>query len=381
MAEENVEFKSTSLTSKETTSLYKNTFGNIQPHEIYHDPTGARAGRPVNKKEDLFEAEKDVIEKFNELQRKGFSVKQSIERIQKNLDTGDWSLPVYHLPEVSVVNPYRTPLADLMPRETVQNDTVKVQAETGVASPSWALESTADPGSQEYTYGQGTYDTYSYSVIGYGLATVIEDKLQLASRSLRASESVVENSLMISMRYEEEKQIIQGDGTSGNANDTSGWQGLRDLGTSYESVTDPTAIDNTAKTRELIDECEDKGADRDNVLVVCDRVQYRNLKDDMTDFTRYEVTDEDEIGFGFRTMEFDGVPVTKSHGFTNTTGGLATGDPFMYAVDLGTNYVGALQDTTLKPLAKTGPQERIAIDSYTALVSEAQPHIQFYEKS
>lgn len=377
----NIEHKSASvLSDAEIKSRYGGSFHDFKAHQRYFDPLGFR-GEPINAKKDFYEADETILEKFDELQQKGFSVKQSIETIQKNLDTGDWSLPIYHLPEVSVVNPRITPLADLMPRETVQSDTVKVNAMTAFPSPTWSVESTGDPGDLSYTSTDATYTTYSYDIVGMEMVTHIEDKMRLASNQLTASQSVAETSLVNGIRYEEEKQMIQGDGTSGNANSSDGWKGLVDLGNDYEDISDPTAMNFEEKTRELINQCEEKGGDRNNMAVITDFTTYRNLCNELDDFTRYNVGDSDTLGFGFETLEFDGCPVYKSAGFANQAGSMSGDDPIMFAVDMSSNYLGMLNDVTIRPLARTGPQERIAVDSYSTLVSEAQPHIQFYSKS
>jgi hypothetical protein len=39
-------------------------------------------------------------------------------------------------------------------------------------------------------------------------------------------------------------------------------------------------------------------------------------------------------------------------------------------VNMDSTYLAMLQETSMKPLAKTGPQENLAFDAYGTLVSE-----------
>jgi len=164
----------------------------------------------VNAKQDIWEEweEKGIVDEFNSLQD-NLTFGQAVETIQKNYDTGDWSLPVFHVPEVHVSNPELTPAADLIARETVNQETVNVTEETNQADIEFGLETTDDT-EGAYTYDDASYTDHSYDVVGYGLASRLEDKLILAANALRSTESVAEQAHLNSIRQQEEQQILRG---------------------------------------------------------------------------------------------------------------------------------------------------------------------------
>lgn len=312
------------------------------------------------------------------MQRKGFSVKESLTQVKKNLDTGDYTLPSYFLPELFIVQPQQTPVADMIPRETVQRKTVYAQYQSEEPSVSWGLENTSDGGVHNYSRSDATYSENSYDVYGYGLSTIVEDKMILAQQTLRSAESQTQRAQMIAMRQSEEKQILFG--TSGYNGDGSGFSGFADKGTKYTSISTGSGTDYLTKIRELIDEVEYQGGTRENIVVITDFETHQYLRNDLDDFTRYQMLDEDELGFGFSALEIDGVPVWKSHGIDKQSS-LSSNNEFIFAVNMDSTYMGMLQDVTMKPLAKQGPYEEIATDAYGACVMEAPSHIQYIEKS
>jgi hypothetical protein len=188
--------------------LYKRSFGDLPDGTIYRDPMGMKTadGSAVELQKDRFEqlardpvpALSDLVAKdedptilnaWNRLQRNGFGLAETTKEIRKNLDTGDWTLPLDIIPEVFVVQPEQLPLADMIPRVTTQDDDVVPTPLTDHPSISHGLETTDDT-EGSYTYSDPTYDsTLSFPVIGYGAATRLEDKLILASSNLRNAES------------------------------------------------------------------------------------------------------------------------------------------------------------------------------------------------
>lgn len=363
--------------------LYKNSFQDLEPHTVYHDPMGTRTAgaigkNPMNISETMWEQyqEAGIVEKFDELQEKGRTLGQTVEHIQKNFDTGDFSLPIFHVPEVNVVNPEKTPAADTIARETVDTNRVQVTPELDQADIEFGLENTSDT-EASYQYNDATYDsssTYEYEVVGYGLATRLEDKLVLATDALRSTPSVAEQAQATAIRQQEERQILLGD-------DSDGFDGFTDLGTKIKSI-DPTSSQNyKQEIREAIDEVEFEGGDPATIAVFVDYDTHRELRNELDNNLRYN-NPGDEVGFGFRVLDYDGVPVMKSNALTRKDE-LSSGEAAnnIIAVDLSNHYMGMLQDVTLKPLARVGPQEQMATDAYGTLVSEAQPHIQYIEQS
>lgn len=373
---------SNELASK-SDKLYKNSFQDLDPNVVYHDPLGARTSGPIGKnardiKQVMWEEYQDagIVKKFDELQRKGWTVSQTVEHIQKNYDTGDFSIPIFHVPEVNVVNPEKTPAADMIARETVDTNRVQVTPELDQPDIEFGLETTNDT-EGSYTYADGTYDasaTYEYEVVGYGLATRLEDKLVLSTDALRSTPSVAEQAQANAIRQQEERQILLGD-------DPNGFDGFTDLGTEHTSVDPSTSVNYKEEIRGLIDEVEFEGGDPSTIAVFVDFDTHRELRSELDNNLRY-LDPGDEVGFGFRVLEFDGVPVMKSHALTRKDT-LTSGDSAdnIIAVDMSNHYMGMLQDMTMKPLARIGPQEQMATDAYGTLVSEAQPHIQYIKQS
>jgi len=376
---------------KNKDTLYRRSFGDLDDGTIYRDPAGWKTGgEPIELQKERFEqlarepvaalsglVEKDeeptVLNAWNSLQRKGFGLAESTKEIRKNLDTGDWTLPLDILPEVFVVNPEQLPMADMMTRVTTQDDEVVPTPLTDHPDISHGLENTSDA-EGSYTYSDPTYDdTVSFDVLGYGAATRLEDKLILASSNLRNAESTQEQAFVRAMRQEEERQIILG--TDNNAN---GFVGLNDLITNQDGTVEgdlaeadsPGPGDFEEATRELIDAAEYAGAPRDSLAVVTDFDWHKNVRQSLVSQQRYDggVT---EIGAGFESMTIDNVPIMKSHAITrigDQTGGQTENKA--YAVNMEATYLAMLQETQVKPLAKVAPQEQFAVDSYGALVSE-----------
>lgn len=374
--------------------LYKTTFGDLPEKTVYRDPAGFKTGEEVTLQKDRFRQLRDepafedgdsIIDRWNSLQRKGFDIETTTEEIRKNLDTGDWTLPLDIIPEVFVVNPERLPMADMMPRVSTQDDEVVPTPLTDHPGIDWGLETTDDT-EGSYTYSDPTYDdTLSFPVEGFGAATRLEDKLILASNNLRNAESTQEQAFMRSMQQELERQIILG--TNNNAN---GFVGFDDLITNDDGTIvgdlDPDAAnpeDFEAAAREVIDEAEYSGAPLDSLAVVCDFDFHKQIRDSLVSKQRYDggIT---EVGSGFESMTIDNVPIMKSHAITRSFDDSLHGttNNAIYAVNLDATYLAMLQEPAVKPLAKTAPQEQFAVDSYGTLVSEDNgAHIATYTVS
>jgi hypothetical protein len=375
---------------KDADQMFKSSFNDLDDMTIYRDPLGSktpggRGTNPVELQKDWRQALKDepvaeldgqsVVEKWNELQRKGFSVQETTKEIRKNLDTGDWTLPRDIIADVFVINPERLPMADMMARVATQDDQVVATARAEEPSISWGLETTNDT-EGSYTYSDSTYDDDPvFDVVGLGAATRLEDKLILASSNLRNAEGTTEQAFLRAMEQEIERQIILG--TSNNA---SGWDGFEDFVTdaSYRGDIGDSTIDDTSTanpedyeqaTRTIIDEAEYEGAPKENLAVVCDFDWHKEVRDSLVSQQRYEGSIE-ELNAGFSTLTLDNVPVFKSHAIPRI-GDRSSGDYNQaYTVNMDATYLGMLQETSMKPLAKVAPQEQMAFDAYGTLVSE-----------
>ncbi len=384
--------KSRQEIKKEADSLYKSSFGDLEPDTIYRDPLGWKTSGGVGQnaitlqkdrfkqlaEEPVFDDGSSILEKWNSLQRKGFSLQETTREIRKNLDTGDWTLPLDIIPEVFTVNPERLPMADTMTRVATQDDEVVPTPLTDNPEFEFGLETTDDT-EGSYTYKDADYDdTLAFPVIGMGAATRLEDKLILASSNLRNSESTQEQAFVRGAQQTLERQIIQG--TDYNAD---GFDGLNDFISSGEGdvITDldpdsanPEDFENA--TREIINAAEYEGADRDRLAVVCDFDWHNEVRESLVDNVRYEPMDET---FGVSsTLDFDGVPIFKSHGIPRIRD-RADGSTYnqVYTVNMDATYLSVLQELQVKPLAKVAPQEQTAFDWYGTLTSEENgAHIQ-----
>ena len=385
--------KSRSEIKRESDDLFSKSFGDLDDGTIYRDPLGWKTPGGVG--EDTVELQKDrwkqlneravfddgasVVEKWNELQHKGFSVAETTRTIQKNLDTGDWTLPLDIIPEVFTINPERLPMADMMTRVATQDDTVTPTPLTDHPEFDFGLETT-DDSEGSYTYKDAAYDeTLEFDVVGMGAATRLEDKLILASSNLRNAESSQEQAFMRGAQQTLERQIILGSDFNPN-----GFNGFNDFissgdGDTVVDIGDPDSVDPAdyeSATRQIIDEAEYQGANRDSLAVVVDFDWHSELRKSLVDNVRYDPMDEI---FGVSsTLNFDGVPVFKSHAIPKA-GTRDDGSTYnqAYTVNMDATYLSVLQELSMKPLAKVAPQEQMAFDFYGTLTSEENgAHIQ-----
>ncbi len=356
--------------SKKRNTIFKSSFFDLDEDIRYWDPMGWR-GEPVNGKNDMHEAAKEALDEFHKYHvDKNWPLGESIKQVAKNYDTGDFTLPSYFVPEVQVVNPEQTPAADMIARQTVNQQSIKVEQETDQPRQDiFGLQQTDDT-EGSYIYSDGTYNTLSYDVTGYGFASRLEDKLRLAQDSLRNTQSLAEQLQLTTIRQVVERQILTGQYSNG-------WSGMTDLGSEYGSGLDLSSdVDWQVQIRDLINEVEYKGGNRGNIAVFTDFETFVDLQNDLQDYVRYQDVG-DELGFGFQALEFDGVPIMKTHGIPKQSNATSDGDPVAIAADMGKHYMAMLQDISVKPLAKVGPAEQFATDAYGVFVSEATSQIQY----
>jgi hypothetical protein len=341
---------------------------------LYHDPMGFRtsgpsadvsedvskaAASPVHYPSDMFEEVwSDAFSLFNQEQRKGAELREAAKTVSKALDRTNYSMPLFVSPEVYISSGENLPLADMLAREAVQEDTIDADEQTDVGSVSQFDEGGAYPTADD------TYSNHSYDVVSYGRESEVTDFVQLAAGSLRSTRSVTEEAMMRAVRQYEERQIIQG-----TNNDANGFRGFSDLVTTA-NTTDASgsalSVDDIYTQNQTL---ERSGADMDNIVHVTTHKNFTDLQKELTDYTRYESPGE-TLGFGFRALDVGGTPVMKSHGVNNTSGSRD-----LWSLDASGWYMGMLQDATLHPLAKTGPSETFAVDSYGVLVGEGVEHL------
>lgn len=343
---------------------------------LYKDFMGFHTGgEPVDLVSKMYEGPdgesgwKSAFTEFNKLVRDGANVRTAAkEVVSKAADTSNFSLPIFVSPDVTITEQKQTPLADMMARVAIQESTYKTDELTGHGSVERFYEPGTNSGTDEtWAENDDSYATHSYDVVPYGRQTAVTDFLQLATSTLRSSRSLTEEALVRSVRHYEEGQIIQGTGSvSGvSGNDANGFSGLFDLAASGNLTDESTASINESKVRSDIRTLRRNGADYDDIVFATDHKTFEDLKDSVDDFVRYQ-SPGDELNFGFRALNVDGVPVMESHGCPDSSG-----NRLMIGADMSTVVMAMLQDTTLHPLARTTPEEDVAVDSYGVLAASA----------
>jgi hypothetical protein len=377
-------------------SAYKNSFGDFPRDTIYRDPLGFKTGGEsvLMQKEwsEMLTEDVDwgatatgtrhasIIEKWNELQHKGFTVKQTTEEISKALGTGDFQLPLDIIQDVFVVQPEQTPAAEFITRVTTQDDRVHATPVTDQPEPSFDLETgaaTDADGNRVYAFDDADYADLVYDVEGYGVATRITDKIILSSQNLRSPEATTEEQLLIGHRQKTERQIIWGTNAAApSEGDSNGWGGFADYGERSLSALAEADASNPADVQDyvedLIDECERAGAPLESIAVFLPFDLHRTLRRAFDERIRYEPAEALDVGFATFAMEGGQVPVFKTNAIPNTSAyPSAETNDVAFAVNMDSVALYQLQEPTIQPLAKLGPEERIAADQYNVLVSES----------
>lgn len=375
--------------------LHKNSFrgpnGNELEHKtVYHDPMGAKVGKQWSMKQDLFDAFKNVEIKSdlvpdNDLNLWEFistatskdynwSMKDTVKEVRKNLSTGDWNLPLYFFPEVTVVTPQKTPLADAIPRRAIDRHKVQAHVRTDTAP----AESFAE-GTDAFPEADDTYATpsdYEFSVQGYGRMNEVTELMNLSSADITNSVNEVQSAQMKAIRIYEEDQLLYGQ----KSNDSNGFKGFRDMlkeDADHTTQIDPSSISSYEdEVKDLLDKKFDKqGGERQNAIAVTNHEVFSELTKELKSYTRYNEPTEN-LDFGFRVLDFEDVPVMKSHRMkSNSTVESDGNEVYFYVVDLGVHSMDMLQDATLKTVTYDRPSERFWTSAYGTLASQGKDRI------
>lgn len=358
-----------------TKKKYQKAFNDLEEGACYHDPMGMRTGKEFTSKKNFFEQDREQIEMFNEMQEKGFSVEDSIREVRKALDTGDWDLPAYYLPEVELVNPEITPLADMLARQAISQQTVNVTSVGEGDEPT--VQTDIEAQNTDYNHSDITFQEHTWDVGSYSIMCGVSDKMILASQPQRNPESIVENVMMETIRQFEEEEIWDGgddgvfQGTTSGDDVTASFQDIIDTGPGIEDAAVDEGSFTESDLRSIITEAMKKGANRSDLAVVTNFTAYENLQSDLNTQTRY-IDFGEELDYGFQTLQFDGVPVMASHGPPDAAG---EDDFHTVCFNMSRTYLGMLQDSVVRPLGRQGPQEKVAVDTYGALVHERPEHV------
>ena len=382
--------KSRGEVKQQKDELYKTSFGDLPDGTIYRDVWGWKADDGVTLQKNrwqqmrdtpVFEDGSSIVDKWDELQKNGYSIEETHRIIKDATDTGSWRLPIDIIPEVFVVNPEQLPMADMMTRVTTQDDEVVATPLEEFPDIEFGLEDpdvTRSDGDAQYEFDTPDYGELNFDVLGMGAATRISDKMILSSANLRNAESTVEQAFVRAMAQKLERQIIFGTDTDNSADgDADGFDGFNDFiddgdGEVVANLGDPTDVDPEDiedTTRELIDDSEFEGAAREDLAVVMDFESHRLLRESITDKVRYN-DPAAEIDAGFEALTYDGVPVFKSTVIPRLSELESETQNQIYTVNMNATYLSVLQETTVRPLARLGPEERMGVDMYGTLVTE-----------
>lgn len=338
---------------------------------LYKDYMGFHTGgEPVDLVSKMYDGNwEDAFSQFNDEVRKGASVYDAAQEVKKAADTSNYSLPIFVSPEVTVTDKQRTPFADMVARVAIQESEYKTDEVTDWGDAARFYEPGSNAGSNEtWAENDDTTANHTYKVVPYGRQTAVTDFLQLSTNTLRSSRALTEEGLVTSIRYYEEAQGLVGTGseTGVTANDANGYDGLIDLAATG-NIDDEGGSNSLSEShvRGATTALRSNGADYDDLVFFTDYTSFESLKTSVDDFVRYQSPGEG-MNFGFRALNVDGVPVMESHGLPD-----ADGSRVLVGADMSTVVQAMLQDATLHPLARTSPQEDIAVDAYGTLAASA----------
>ena len=369
-----------SINSREQQVAHQRAFGNFVDtvnksaglpgdKTFYWDPMGtrtggAKTGEAINFKAKMAEKWKPAFQRFNELAAQGYPLQEAAKEVSKSVDRTSFSLPIFFTEDVFLTDVEDLPVADMMARAAVQEDTIQADERVDTGEVGQFDEATDWPEDSD------GYNNHEYDVVSYGRRDEVTDFVQLAANTLRSTRALTEDNMMESIRKYEERQILLG-----TEHDPTGFDGLLDFATDADNV-DSTVedIDKTA-VRDHNRELRRNGASRDTIVHVTDHLTFQELQESagLEDLTRYNSPGPD-LSFGFQTLDIDGTPIMETHGLPDTEQ-----DRHFISFDSSAFYMGMLQDATLHPLSRDSPTENFAVDAYGTLVGESPTRALAYD--
>lgn len=336
---------------------------------FYWDPMGTRTGgpengEPINFKEKMMEKWAPAFEQFNEYAAQGWPLSEAAKEVSKAVDRTHFSLPIFFTPDVFITDTEDLPVADMIARAAVQEDTIEVDERVDTGETGQFDEAT------DWPQASDSYDNHTYDITAYGRRDEVTDFVQLAANTLRSTRALTEDNMMESIRKYEERQILLG-----TNHDANGFEGLLDFATTNNNVDSSTEVIDKTAVRDNNRNLRRNGASRDTIVHVTDHYTFQELQEStgLEDLTRYD-NPGDNLSFGFQTLDIDGTPVVETHGLPDTEQ-----DRHFISFDTSAYYMGMLQDATMHPLARDSPTENFAVDAYGALVGESPSRVQAYD--
>jgi len=351
----------------------------IEPNTVVFDPQGLRVPGGVNLDPEIVDFVEPGLKAWNEARKMGATLEISLDayreamkadRQMKSLQTSTWNIPIWAL-EVFIATPGLTPISDLTPRIAVDRATIQAHPITTVGAAGNLTESSTTYTENDDTYAGGTLSDYAYAVTGIGRRNDITDLMLLTGGIVSNPSAVRAMAQLQSVKRFEEIQAIQG--TTGGGGSGSGFDGLADFAATGGTNTDKSGgVTWPDDAIIAIETAIDAGANRATLACVTTSAIHQDLRLALQDYYRggnpwqnFQV-----IGNGldlkYSTLHIDDVPVFKSFGVESGS---------FYVFDWRTNYFAVVQPPMFKPLARTGPFDRGATDTWEAMISEAHPHV------
>lgn len=341
---------------------------------FYWDPLGFRTGGPnngstINAKTAMFEKWRPAFERFNEYAAQGWPLAEAAKEVSKAVDRTSFSLPIFFTPEVFLTDTEDLPVADMVARAAVQMDTIEVDERTDTGDVEQFEEGS------DWGEASDSYDQHEYEIESYGRRDEVTDFVQLAANTLRSTRALTEDNMVEAVRKYEERQILQG-----TNHDSDGFEGLLDFaddhGTLIDADADTSGEVGVTEVRDANRYLRRNGASRDTIAHITDHLTFQEIQEssDIEDIVRYAMQGEDELDFGFQTLQIDSTPIMETHGLPDTEE-----ERYFVSVDMSHLYMGMLQDVTLHPLARDSPSEEFAVDAYGTLVAESPTRVHAYE--
>lgn len=349
----------------------------IKNGTVVYDPLGARGPKGTNLRPKIKDMFMKGFEAWDDGMRMGLDFDPALKEFQramaeerqlKSLLTTNWNIPIHAL-EVNIVTPGITPISALIPRIATDKKTVQSHPLTTIGAAAYIAESATAYTFNDDTYAGGSLSDYAFSMTGIGRGNDVSDLMMLTGGSVDNPAAVRAMAQLQAIRRFEETQIIQG---QGGGSGTS-FLGLRDFaeGTGGTDTNKATGVTWPTDLRIAIETVVDNGGNPETMFVVTSSTIRNQIADALQEFYRgrdpwknFEVI-ASGINFKWRVLEFDGVPVFKSYG---------CGSGELYVSDFATHYMAEVQPPTFKPLAKTGPFDRGATDTWETMISEGYAH-------
>lgn len=340
---------SENISDKSANDKYKRCFQEMEPGiiqdplNLMNDPEG-----PKNRMSDLHEAVKPMYDAIREAAGTGADFGDVAYEFRESYDTAAKSLPVATRLEYFAAVRKRTPAWDLLPHDAQPKSIIK--ADTVKSLPS---ANVADQGNA-YTQNDAGVQTNTFTLDKVvELEVEVTDLLELAEPRKSLQESYIELA-MEAIALEYEKQFFQGQAVNG-----SWFKGMDDLVSTANDFSETGGL-TYKKVTKLVQPLTDERFDESEIIIFCSNSAYYELKNDLIDHGRWEMSESGEVAFGMTSFTVDNMRVVRSSGVPD--------DNTVYAIVGSSVYWHDLQREMVHPLGKQATSKKVGVDSYSQLI-------------